>query len=213
MLTVIAVISVLSVVALYALKGSRVAGARRGAADVVMQSVEQARMTAIEKGVQTYVGFADESYSDPDGQLRAYIIFRDYTQEEVDAITAGGGTVDSAAKIAETKWQYLPKGFYFDAVAGSLFSDDTAKMDVLNLPPVIGTKLTLHVVAFDSLGQVTTPQSGSPQIILAEGRYDQKSNTLIKTAENPISAFTVQVSRLTGRVQFKDATTTSSGTN
>lgn len=96
LLTVMAIVSVLTAVTMVTFRGTRSAGARQGTADLLMQSVEQARQTAIASGAKAYVGIADKTYPDSKKRLRAYILFREYTDGDVDEIKAAGGAAPAS---------------------------------------------------------------------------------------------------------------------
>lgn len=214
LLVVMAIASLLMTVAVFNFRGSRSAGARQGTADVVMLTVEQARQTAIVTGAKTYIGLADTHHPDPSKRLRAYILFRDYTEEEIAEMN---GVIPSAGQYkAITKWEYLPKGFYFDpGNADSILQDASAQLSTLDLGVAknAGQDVTLYVIAFDPLGQVVEkPSVKTPRIVVTEGIYLEETGTMMRPPNTESSGFFIEVSRLTGRVQFKDNVASTQGT-
>lgn len=172
--------------------GNRVAGARQGAITQLMQSLEEARMLAIEKGTTVYFGLSDADHPDPDKQLRGYILFRRQTEEE----KAESGTDDW---VCLTLWQLLPAGFFFDA---DELADSTQVLPGFGLP---GNPATVRAMKFDPLGQI----SGSaallaPRLAVSEAVYDQKQKTLVPKGDGA-GDFVLQLYRLTGRVKLTAA--------
>ncbi|WP_206170910.1 prepilin-type N-terminal cleavage/methylation domain-containing protein [Phragmitibacter flavus] len=200
LIVVVAVIAVLVSLTAMTVMGLQSPGSRQGAMLQITQALEEARMTAIEQSATVYVGFADAGHPDEEKKLCAHLLFREYTTEEVAAMTA-----PPAANTykALTGWNLLPKGFYLDpGTVDSLLAGDTIKMDVVGLP---GEPESVYAIAFGSLGQVVKPEQTAlaPMVVMPAELVDG-SGALKKVPNSDASAFSVQINRFTGRVKTYD---------
>lgn len=192
LLAVIAIMSLLMGLIVNTGFGTRPAGARQGAIAQLMGSLEEARMSAIEKGRNVYFGLAEGSFPDGEKQWRGYLLFREQTSAEKTA----SGNEDM---IPLTKWETLPKGFYFDPekVAAS-----TAEVAVSGLP---GNPTKVRALEFGTLGQVTgLPAETVPLLSVAEAVYNPADQSLARR-NNGAGDFAMQIYRLTGRVRLSEA--------
>jgi len=192
MLTVMAIISILAGFLVNTGFGTRPAGSRQGAISQLMGSLEEARMSAIEKGANVYFCIADTGHPDAEKQLRSYILCREQTAEE----KAVSKTED---KIPLSRWETLPKRFFFDS---DKLADKTAEVSGEGLP---GNPETVRAIEFGSLGQVVTSLSAEniPQLAVTDAVYDQVGKTLIRRSGGA-DDFIVQIFRLTGRVRLAE---------
>lgn len=197
---VLAVTSVLVALTAMTVLGLQPPGSRQGAMLQITQALEEARMTAIEQSRKVYVAFADASHPDEEKRLCAHLLFREYTAEELAAMTVP--PIANTYK-ALTGWNLLPKGFYLDTgTADSLLADDTVKLDVAGLP---GEPAIVYAVAFGSLGQVVKPeQAALKPMVVMPAEFVDASGALKKLPNSDASAFTVQINRFTGRVKTYD---------
>lgn len=189
LLTVMAIMSVMMGLLVSTGMNTRPAGSRQGAISQLMGGLEEARMSAIEKGTTVYFGIADTTHPDSGKQLCSYILFREQTADE----KAVSNTEDM---VPITRWDCLPRGFYFDL-------DKISSM----LIPVAGNGLpgnptTVQVIEFGSLGQVTgQPLEETPQIAVTDAVFDPASKNL-QRKDNGAGDFAVNIYRLTGRLQL-----------
>jgi prepilin-type N-terminal cleavage/methylation domain-containing protein len=189
LLTVIAIMSIMMGLLVSTGFGTRPAGSRQGAISQLMGSLEEARMTAIEKNVAVYFGIADTSYPDAEKQLRGYILFRAQTSEEK-------ATSHTEDLVPLSRWDTLPKGFYFDADKFDAVSEAQAGV---GLP---GNPATVRAIEFGSLGQVKSmPAEAVPQLSVVEAIYNDGSKTLLRK-NGGASDFAIKIYRVTGRLQI-----------
>lgn len=90
----------------------------------------------------------------------------------------------------------------------SLLQDASTELSTTDLGVADGAAagVILRVVAFDPMGQVVDqPAVKVPRITIMEAIYQEETQTIVRPANSEKSAFSIQISRLTGRVQFKES--------
>lgn len=211
LLVVIAVMAVMLSLLLPAVSGFSSTVGRRGAVNIVMNTLEQARVAALESGQNVYVGFADKDFPVEDMRYSAFIVFRESTEEEKNP---PGKPAGSGPKyIVLKKWTRLPKGVAFKNVRGSVVDKDSATSLELfdGLNNEVGTSQRdqdqkLHAVGFNSSGAVTLPSTGDVKLYLYEGYFsgDQDNFTRNRNVQQSSAGLfeQISISRYTGRVQL-----------
>jgi prepilin-type N-terminal cleavage/methylation domain-containing protein len=204
LLAVMAIMAILTAITVTAAMGMRPGGARAGAITQVMNSLEEARMTAIEKGVPVYFGVVSTNSADRQMWYHSYILFRPQTEEE----QAASGTTNL---IQIGTWAQLPQGFYFM----TNISDVTTNLS----PSAIGMRLpasqassspsSLCAVEFGSLGEVKAPSAVGVELYLTEAALDGSGNMVEKS--QGAREFGIRIFPYTGRVQLDS--NASQGTN
>jgi len=200
LLAVMAVMVILMGLSVAAMLGFRTPGLRQAAISQLMATFDEARMSAIEKGVKVYVGFADGQFPNKERRLRSYILYREYTGAEREEMA---GSQPSAGTVRPlTKWRELPRGFYLDPVAqASLLANADARVTPAGLP---GDAAEIYAIGFNRLGQVVTPQGATPLVAVTEARYEPETGKLTRLEAEDENQFMIQINRLTGRVQLRD---------
>ncbi len=177
--------------------------ARAGAANLLLEAFEQARVSALSSGSNTYVGFANEILfpeSDSEYPYRAFIIFRD--RKDTDP---GNGQF-----VALSRWQFLPKNISFKRERFSIVGAPPGSAPyALTLTDASIPRLKvgdrMPVVAFSSYGTIENPiQANELRLFLYQGFFSNGR-------ENPTSQNTgwfdhISLQRSTGRAQL-DVTT------
>ncbi|HEY5741926.1 MAG TPA: hypothetical protein VIS99_05235 [Terrimicrobiaceae bacterium] len=180
-----------------AISGLSGSAGRRGAANVVMNTLEHARIAALESGQIVYVGFADGNFPVEEMRYKAFLVFRETSDEER---ASGSGNY-----LLLRKWTKLPGHLAFKRVAGSVVPDTGGQsFPGLNaiLPPGQQDE-EFPSVAFNGAGAV---EGGSPptELFLYEGYFAGSEDI----QRQPGDLFEkISLSRYTGRAQFNVTTT------
>lgn len=189
LLAVMAVVVLMMSLLLPALTGFGGSTARKGAVTTVMNTLEQARVAALESGRNVMVVFARPNFPERD----ALVVLRE-TED-------GTGNYE-----AMTRWIRLPqKVLLMEPDSGGSLLEENANIDEGRLPvsKPPGTSKDLSAIVFNSSGAVEfpSPSEARPRnlsIFLSEGvrgENGQEARTI--TGFDVISA-----SRYTGRVQL-----------
>ncbi len=208
MLVVIGIIAIMMSLLVPAIGGFSSTAGRRGAVNIVMNTLEQARVAALESGQTVYVGFADDDaiFTSKEMNYAAFIVFRQATPEE------------APKKFVVLKnWTKLPKNIAFKRLNGTLIPQsggtflDGLKTELSSA--FQSWDQTIPVLAFNSSGAVEEPSTGIPRLFLYEGYFagGQDNFTRNKSVQDSSAGLFEQISlaRYTGRVQL-DITATGS---
>jgi Type II transport protein GspH len=171
---------------------------RRGAVNVLMNTLENARIAALESGQTVYVGFADDDFPVADMRYKAFLVFRETSDEERAA-----GAEDY---LVLRKWKSLPGNVTLKRVMGSIIPESGGQTfpglnDVL---PNGQHDETFPSVAFNSSGAVTGG-SNPMELFLYEGYFAGGQD--IQTRQSGDLFEKITLSRYTGRAQFNVTTT------
>ncbi|MDZ4788287.1 MAG: prepilin-type N-terminal cleavage/methylation domain-containing protein [Blastochloris sp.] len=173
---------------------------RKGAVNILLNSFEQARVTALTTGATTYVGFADASFPLEKYRYRAFIIFRERTDDDPSA----------SPYVALTKWNFLPRGVSFKSVGAHLLGD-TGPGNVLDFGPSDGlpnikTETSLKLIGFNPSGQLSFPSGASSaqlNLFIYEGAYSASSAKKdAPTDKNNVFFERISFRRFTGRAEL-----------
>jgi hypothetical protein len=171
---------------------------RRGGANVLMNTLEHARIAALESGQIAYVGFADEDFPVQEMRYKAFLVFRETSDEE----RASG----APNYILLKKWTKLPGNLAFKRVEGSLVPGSGGQ----TFPGLNDTLPTgqrdeeFPSVAFNGSGGVDGGSSRL-ELFLYEG-YSAGSQD-VQTRRGSDLFEKISLSRYTGRAQFNVTTT------
>jgi hypothetical protein len=171
---------------------------RRGAVNVLMNTLEHARITALESGQTVYVGFADDDFPIEDMRYKAFLVFRETSEEERAA-----GAKDY---LVVRKWKRLPGNVALKRAMGSIVPESGGQTfpglnDVL---PNSQHNETFPSVAFNGSGAVAG--GGNPiELFLYEGYFADGQD--IQTRKSGDLFEKITLSRYTGRAQFNVTTT------
>lgn len=198
LLTVIGIIVVLMGLTVRSTLSRNPAGKRNGAISQVIGSLDEARMRAIERGSTVYFAIAGTDHPDATKRLRAYLLFRDQTDAELQAALAADPAANSDRKVAMTPWETLPQGFYFNP---ETLQDLSEAIPVSGLP---GEPPTVHAIGFGSLGQVETGVNTSSRLKVSviHGVFDGTEEAPFRPESEKGHDFDVAVYGLTGRVRL-----------
>ncbi len=156
MLAVLGVIALMAALAVPSIIGMSGSAGRKGAVNVLLNTFEQARVAALTSGTTTYVGFANRYFPDENMQYRAYIVFRDRTEDD----PAGAGEY-----IPLTRWETLPRNIYFHRETNSLVgrNGDAPSHVILtdNSLPRLYDGAELPVIRFNSMGGIIEPTTSN----------------------------------------------------
>lgn len=171
---------------------------RRGAANVVMNTLEHARVAALESGQTVYVGFSDDDFPVAEMRYKAFLVFRETSDEE----RAAGGK----DYLVLRKWTRLPGHVAFKRVAGSVIPESGGQTftGLAELLPGSQRDETFPAVAFNSSGAVVSGSSPI-ELFLYEGYFANGND--IQTQQSGGLFEKITLSRYTGRAQFNVTTT------
>lgn len=181
MLIVIAIIAVLSALLVPAVQGLMGTSGRRGGVNTMMAVFEQARLSALESGVRSYVGFPVKAANETNA-FSHVIVYRDPRPEET-------------APVAVTRWQKLPQGVFYEG--GANFG---ATKNSSNALPKLGgeTISELAVLEFNRFGQLV-PNSDEVKVMVGEKALPK--GPWLRGESN---FFEISVQPLTGRAVVAD---------
>ena len=171
---------------------------RRGAANVVMNTLEHARVAALESGQTVYVGFSDDDFPVAEMRYKAFLVFRETSDEE----RAAGGK----DYLVLRKWTRLPGHVAFKRVAGSVIPESGGQTftGLAELLPGSQRDEAFPAVAFNSSGAVVSGSSPI-ELFLYEGYFANGND--IQTQQSGGLFEKITLSRYTGRAQFNVTTT------
>ena len=188
LLTVVAITSILLTLATPAISGFTSPAGRKGAVTIVMNTLEQGRVSAIETGRDTVVLFWKKngaSSSQPD---------------EPDALMVLRRNEADDAWESTTRWIKLPTGVLFhgeDSGSAILTSSIT-----LTLPSLPGNPAStqLRALHFTSSGAVKSPSGSSTGLYIAftEGQRDTSGSVVVKKQKSG-GHEVISLARYTGR--------------
>jgi prepilin-type N-terminal cleavage/methylation domain-containing protein len=189
MLAVMGIIAILLAVSLPAFNSMTQQTGRKAAVSELLGLLEQARVSALEKGRDTHVVFLTDTSPalSKDERYRAYAVFQ-------DSDSAGG------APTQITKWTFLPKGVAF---MGSVPSQTI--YGALKLPVNGGlyrNATGFPYITFSPTGSIVQPNSGMLNIYLFEGYADSTGKPVYQSTDN-IFLEKISLSRFTGRAQLE----------
>lgn len=203
MLVVIAVIAIMMALLVPAISGFSSTAGRRGAVNIVMNTLEQARVAALESGQIVYVGFADADFPVEDMRYAAFVVFRDATEEEKLADP-------QRSFVVLKKWTRLPKKVAFKQLASSLVPPIPSAREFAGLKRELSSKQEderFPFVAFNSSGAIEEPASDL-RVFLYEGYFEGGREVPVRNESSGLYE-KISLSRYTGRAQL-DITATGS---
>ena len=179
LLAVVAIIAIMSALLTPAVRGLLGVTGPRGGVNALSAALEQARLSAMESGVPSYVGWVQPS---ADAEASALIVFRDKKEGETAAI------------IPVTRWIKLPQGVFFDAQGTTVGISAGSDLPKLNGKP----PGNLTAVKFDRFGRLS--QAAQP-VVLRVGAKTKADSSFIGGANQH---FEISVQPLTGRAVVVD---------
>jgi prepilin-type N-terminal cleavage/methylation domain-containing protein len=198
LLVVVAVVMLMAMLLYSTLPSFLSSAGRRGGANMLLNTLEHARIAALESGQNVYVGFADGDFPVENMRYASFVVFRE-TSDDERASGAGNYTVLK-------KWTKLPRNVAFKRVAGSLVPDSGGQtFPGLNPElPAAHHDETFPALAFNSSGAVDG--SGNPiQLFLYEGYYADQQDVQTRKGDDAFEK--ISLFRYTGRAQL-DITST-----
>lgn len=177
-LTVLAIMAVLTGLSISAIPGMRSSYDRKTAVDLVMTTIEQARVAALQSGGNTYVVFAlaKDSGLSPDAM-----------------IVVGDQPIGSTATglVLYTHWIRMPLGVRFHYLTNTLVASSVpTAVNTTSLPPLNGNP-NFTGFTFNSTGTVSYPATGGLDVALFEGI---RSSHMAETAVGPSAKATMSLS-------------------
>lgn len=183
----VAIIAIMSALLTPAVRGLLGVTGPRGAMNTLASTLEQARLSGMETGVATYVGFPFAA-SDPEAGYSSFIVFRRATDDEL----AKG----SKAFIPVSRWMRMSQGVYLE-------SDDLGETESVGpgVLPVLGSEDvdTLNVLRFDRFGKLF---GASEPVEIRVGSKKEPTGEFIP--DDARNYFQVTVQPLTGRTIVVD---------
>lgn len=187
LMAVIAIIVAVTAISLPSIVSVVGQSGRKSAINQLTNIFEQARVAALERGVPTYVVFANGAHPNSAFQFRGYIVVSERTDHEKP-------TGSEPKFIALTKWQTLPRGIALKSDDKGLLEKGTRQL----FDGVISAELPY--IKFSSRGTVSEPSSATPlHLFLYEGFYGGGKDNF--SSPNRIYLEKVSLSRYTGRAR------------
>jgi prepilin-type N-terminal cleavage/methylation domain-containing protein len=180
LLVVVAIVGILTTLLVPAVRGLVGVGGRRGGMNVLSTAIEQARLTAMENGVPTYVAFPTGA-SDPELGYSSVIVMRDSREDE-----------ETDGTVAVTRWLRMPRGVYIDSGEAPATVPD-GKMPKLG----VGDAGSMRAIRFDRFGKLAPSQ----EVTLRVGEKTSPEGQFLGT---DVNYFELTVQPLTGRVVVVD---------
>lgn len=195
MLAVIAIISIMLVLVAPAVGNFGSTAGRKGAVNILMNTMEQARVAALESGRDVHMVFLRRQFPERD----AIMVVR---EREPDDTETGYEQL--------TRWMQMPKGVLLyagkeDTKVGLLSLDDTGQFDKSKF---IGTFPTgdVNILTFNGFGGVAFPADKNKlMLIVSEGvRGDGGTEAIIGNRKDQFGGFEIiTLRRFTGRASLE----------
>jgi prepilin-type N-terminal cleavage/methylation domain-containing protein len=177
-LVAVAIIAIMSALLTPAVRGLLGVTGPRGGMNVVAGALEQARLSAMESGVGSYVGFT----TDEQAGSAAVIVFR------------GPRDGETAEIVPISRWIRLPQGVYYESSALKSFS-----VPAKSLPKLDTEELgSIDVLQFDRFGRLH--ESTAPKSIKVGAKSEAKGAFMGGADQH----FEVTLQPLTGRAVVVD---------
>ncbi len=197
LLSVTAVVMLMAALLYSALSSFSSSAGRRGAVNILLNTLEYARIAALESGLTVYVGFADADFPVENMRYASFLVFRETSDEERNS--------GAANYFVLKKWTRLPRNVAFKRVATSLVPESGGQtfsgLDAAI--PASQRDETFPSLAFNGSGAVEGGNSAL-QLFLYEGYYAGQQD--IRTRKGGDLFEKISLSRYTGRAQL-DVTT------
>ena len=171
---------------------------RRGAVNILMNAFEHARIAALESGQIVHVGFADRDFPIEEMRYKAFLVFRETSDEERAA-----GAKDY---LILRKWTKLPGNIALKRIAGSVVPESGGQTfaGLSELLPENQSDETFPCLSFNSSGAVNGA-SNRIELFLYEGYFSGDREIQTQTSGELFEK--ISLSRYSGRVQFNVTTT------
>lgn len=199
-----AILAALSLPSIQNITGST---GRRGAVNVLLNTFEQARATALETGANTYVAFADRNFPDEALRYRAFLVFRDRTEDDVPA----AGEPNATVYVPLTQWESLPRKISIKSEPLSIVDDYRLVLPDNSLPKISAGQ-SVPVLAFNTAGGLQSVHNASKmRLFIYEGFFANGQDNFFRQAafqrSNAGLFERITFSRYTGRARLDVATT------
>lgn len=190
LLAVVAIIAIMSSLLAPAVQGLMGMTGRIGGLNTVTAALDQARLAAIENGVNTHVGFPINAANKTNG-FSHIIIFRDAKPQD-------SGT----NPVALTRWQRLPNGVFFQPGPGFNAALTDLSVPARTFPRLGGTEDLRRVSAltFNRFGQL---RGVSSEVSLELGEKIEPTGNEWRGGGS--NYYQLRIQPLTGRVIVDDA--------
>jgi len=186
-LVTVAIIAVMSALLAPAVRGLLGVTGPRGGTNTLASTLEQARLSGMESGMPTYVGFPFAA-SDKEAGYSSFIVFRRATDEE-KALTKKDYTPVS-------RWMRMSQGVFLE-------SDDLDETENVGsgVLPRLGTEnvSSLNVFRFDRFGKLL---GRSTPVVIRVGQKSEPTGSFLPPGSK--SYFELTVQPLTGRATVID---------
>ena len=171
---------------------------RRGAVNILMNAFEHARIAALESGQTVHVGFADKDFPLEGMRYKAFLVFRETSDEE-----RAGGAKDY---LVLKKWTKLPGNVALKRMADSVVPEFGGQTfaGLNEVLPDSQSDETFPCVSFNSSGAVSS-SSNRIELFLYEGYCSGDRDIQTRTTGELFEK--ISLSRYTGRAEFNVTTT------
>lgn len=191
LLVVIGIMALMMSLLVPSIAGFSSTAGRRGAVNVVMNTLEQARVEALQSGRTVHVVLIQEK----DATKDSIVVVREPEEK------SGAWTYERLTKTIR-----LPEGVLFHAAQNSLLSQGLPNgFDQSRIDRFPADAAGFGVMSFNASGAVEFPQSTSPvsrQVFLTEGVRGSTETAKTERKRQGGGFEVISVSRYTGRVQL-----------
>ncbi len=192
-LTVVAITAMLMTMAIPAISGFTSPAGRKGAVTIVMNTLEQARVSAIETGRETVVLFWKKNG------------VAGFPPDEQDAVLVLRKSQDDSAWESISRWVKLPKGVLLDGADedSAILQNDVSDLTTPSVPSLPGSPNIdqLRFVRFTNSGSIWSPSGSSAGLYIAftEGQRATGTDDLQPNKQKSGGKEVISLARYTGR--------------
>ena len=193
LLTVVAITAMLMTLSIPAISGFTSPAGRKGAVTIVMNTLEQARVSAIETGRETVVLFWKKNG------------VAGFPPDEQDAVMVLRKSQDDTAWESISRWVKLPKGVLLDGADenSKILQNAASDLTAPSLPSLPGSPdiNKLRFVRFTNSGAIWSPSGSSAGLYIAftEGQRDAGTDEMRPDKQKSGGQEVISLARYTGR--------------
>lgn len=196
LLVTVALIAVLSALMAPAVRGLLGVTGPRGGVNTLTAAIEQTRLTAMENGVNSFLGLpVDEQGISDEERYSSFIVFREKRPDEE--------TENDRTLIPVTRWLRLPQGVYLEVEDLQLLVDSPS-IESKTLPKLGefdfggGGGSTMKVLSFDRFGKLHENESEVVSLRVGAKQIPDRD------FDDDDAYFRIEIAPLTGRASVSD---------
>lgn len=193
LMAVVAIIAILLALIAPAIGNFGSTAGRKGAVNILMNTMEQARVAALESGRDVHLVFSRRQFPERD----AIMVVRERAPDD---------TTPGYEQL--TRWTQLPKGVLLYGGKGTslLSGNATGAFDISKLPFTLPANSVINVLTFNAFGGVAYPTNKNDlMLIVSEGvRGEGGTEAIIANKKDQVGGFEIiTLRRFTGRASLE----------